>query len=95
MSEPTITFRTDPQLKRRFLDRLEQNGRNASEVFRDFMRAFIEQPSEAKLYDDWFRARVNEALADPRTAVSSITVERRFAAKRSAALGKKTGARSR
>lgn len=95
MSETTITFRTDPKLKRQFLERLEQNGRNASEVFRGFMRAFIEQPSEAELYDDWFRARVNEALNDPRKAVSSVTVERRFAAKRSAALGKKAGARSR
>jgi DNA-damage-inducible protein J len=94
MPEDTITFRTDPQLKRQFLERLEQNDRNASQVFRDFMRAFIAQPSDAQLYDDWFREKVNEALNDPRKAVPSITVERRFAAKRSAAL-RKTRARSR
>ena len=83
----TITFRTDPQLKRQFRERL--GGRDASDVFRDFMRAYIEQPSEAQLYDDWFRGKVNEALNDPRKPVSSITVERHFAAKRAAVLAKK------
>lgn len=94
MSESTITFRADATLKRQFLQRLEKNDRNASQVFRDFMRAFIEQPAEAKIYDDWFREKVHAALNDTRKPVSSVAVERRFAAKR-AAVRRKSGARAR
>jgi len=40
---------------------------------------------DATAYDAWFRAKVMEALADPRPAVTNDDVKARFAARRAAA----------
>lgn len=87
MSEPeaTITFRVNADLKRRFSKRAREHDRSGSQLLRDFMRRFADEPAEARVYDAWFRERVQEALDDPRPPVASRTVERRFAARRAAA----------
>lgn len=49
-----------------------------------------DEPADAGAYDAWFHQRVREAQNDPRPAVASKTVERRFAGLRAAARRKST-----
>jgi hypothetical protein len=50
------------------------------------MRKFVTQPADdASAYNEWFRASVQAALYDPRPAVPSAVVERKFAKRREAA----------
>jgi hypothetical protein len=84
----SITFRVDKNLKKKFVQRVDDLDRDQSQVLRDFMRSFIREPAKtATAYDEWFRASVAEALNDQRKPISSETVERRFAARRAAARG--------
>ncbi|WP_018905700.1 type II toxin-antitoxin system RelB/DinJ family antitoxin [Variovorax paradoxus] len=48
----------------------------------------ISQTVDAAAHDAWLRARVQEALDDPRPAVPHELVEARFAERRAAALRK-------
>ena len=43
---------------------------------------------DSQAYDEWFRAKVQEALDDPRPSLSHEEVEAHFAARRAAALSK-------
>jgi hypothetical protein len=92
----TITFRVDEQLKRAFVARVRERDRDISQVFRDFMRSFVQEPSDTPTYDEWFRAQVHAAQDDTRRPISSTTVEQRFASLRKAArkgASRKRGAR--
>ncbi len=52
----------------------------------------FELAMDSDTYDAWFRAKVREALEDPRPDISSEEVEAEFAARRAAALRKSAGA---
>lgn len=52
------------------------------------MRAFTTDPAT---HDAWFRAKVQEALDDPRPAVADEVVEAQFAVRRGAALAATKG----
>ena len=94
MSEATFTFRVEADLKKRFTRRARESDRAGSQLLRDFMRRFVEEPDSAPTYDAWFRSQVQEALNDPRPPVASNIVERGFA-KRRAAARRKSAARAR
>jgi DNA-damage-inducible protein J len=51
--------------------------------------------SDPAAHDAWFRARIQEALDDPRPAVAGEAVEAQFAARRSAALAAARPAKAR
>jgi len=51
----------------------------------------FELSHDAAAYDTWFRAKVREALDDPRPAISHEVVKARFAKRRSAALERAEG----
>lgn len=83
MAETTITFRVDETLKKQFRKRVNQLDRDGSQVLRAFMRSFVaDEPTDTMARDAWFRARVQEALDDPRAPIPSATVERRMASLR-------------
>jgi DNA-damage-inducible protein J len=44
----------------------------------------MEQKSDPRAYDAWFRAKVQEALDDPRPGIPNEEVETHFAKKRAA-----------
>ena len=52
------------------------------------LRAFTTDPAT---HDAWFRAKVQEALDDPRPAVADEVVEAQFAVRRGAALAATKG----
>ena len=94
MSEATITFRVPADLKERFSEAARRHDRAGSQVLRDFMRSFVDQPTDAPAYDAWFRAQVQDALDDPRRPVASKAVEQSFARRR-AAVRRKLATRAR
>ena len=47
--------------------------------------------AHAAAHDEWFRAKVREALEDPRPGVPHAEVKARFAVRRAAALKKAAG----
>ena len=99
MAESTFTFRVDEKLKAEFSETARKHDRVGSQLLRDFMRRFVNQPDVgqpdgAPTYDDWFRQSVREALADPRPSIPSEVVERHFDKKRAAAQ-RKYGRRAR
>jgi len=60
---------------------------DADEVF-DELEAKLAGLSETPGHHQWFRAKVSQALDDPRAPVSHDEVERHFAARRRSALSK-------
>lgn len=94
MAEATITFRVDADLKQRFSQAARLHDRVGSQLLRDFMRSFVNQPADAPTYDAWFRGQVQAALDDSRRPVPSKTVEQRFA-KRRAAVRRRSDSRAR
>ena len=49
----------------------------------------IELTAGSQAYDAWFRAKVREALDDPRPDVSSTDVEAEFAVRRATSLARR------
>jgi len=90
-----VQTRIDPALKERAAAVLDNMGLTVSDVVRILLTrianegalpfAFAADPS---VHDAWFRAKVQEALDDPRPAIPNDEVEEHFAKRRAAALRK-------
>jgi DNA-damage-inducible protein J len=90
-----VQTRIDPALKERAAAVLDNMGLTVSDAVRILLTrvanegalpfAFAADPAA---HDAWFRAKVQEALADPRPAVPDDEVEAHFAKRRAAALRK-------
>lgn len=78
MPETTFTLRLDTDLKANFSQAAQAHDRKPSQLLRDFMRQFIEQPASLPAYDDWLIRRVQAAIHDPRPAVPAAAAEARF-----------------
>ena len=90
-----VQTRIDPALKERAAAVLDKIGLTVSDAVRILLTriandgalpfAFATDPA---VHDAWFRAKVQEALDDPRPAMPHEDVEARFAKRRAAALRK-------
>ncbi len=90
-----VQARIDPVLKERAAAVLDNMGLTISDAVRILLTrvanegalpfAFAADPAA---HDAWFRAKVQEALADPRPAIPHDDVEVHFAKRRAAALRK-------
>jgi DNA-damage-inducible protein J len=90
-----VQTRIDPVVKERAAEVLEELGLTVSEAVRILLTRtanegappFLMTPDPA-VHDAWFRAKVRQALADPRPGIPHAKVEARFAKRRAAALRK-------
>jgi DNA-damage-inducible protein J len=78
MSETTFTLRVDARLKERFSKAAATRDRTPSQLLRDFMRQYAEQPANKPDYDAWLVSRVQAAMDDPRPAVPAAQAEARL-----------------
>ena len=90
-----VQTRIDPAVKERATAVLEELGITVSEAVRILLTRTANEgalpfalTSDSVAHDAWFRAKVQEALSDPRPAIPHKTVEARFAKRRAAALRK-------
>jgi DNA-damage-inducible protein J len=89
-----VQTRIDEDVKNRAQAVLESVGLTVSEAVRILLtRTAIEgalpfAPANNAAHDAWFRAKVMEAINDPRPAVGHDEVKRRMAKRRAAALAK-------
>jgi DNA-damage-inducible protein J len=90
-----IQTRIDAAVKERAAAVLEDMGLTVSDAVRILLTRTanegvlpLELTANSKAYDDWFRAKVLEALEDMRPVISDEEVERHFAQRRAAALCK-------
>jgi DNA-damage-inducible protein J len=90
-----VQTRIDPAVKERAAAVLEELGITVSEAVRILLTRTanegalpFELTADADAHDAWFRAKVEEALNDPRPAIPHKKVEAHFAKRRAAALRK-------
>ena len=90
-----IQTRIDSSVKERASAVLEKMGLSVSDAVRILLTRTahegalpFELTADSKTYDAWFRAKVRQALDDPRADIPNDEVEAEFAARRAAALGK-------
>ena len=90
-----IQTRIDPAVKQRAAAVLEQAGITVSEAVRILLTRTANEGAlpfaltkDSAAHDAWFRAKVQEALDDPRPAVPRKKVESYFAKRRAAAARK-------
>jgi DNA-damage-inducible protein J len=90
-----IQTRIDADVKARASAVLETMGLTVSDAVRILLTRTahegalpFELMADRETYDAWFRAKVREALDDPRPDVSAEDVEAEFAARRAASLRK-------
>src|ERR1700686_4792793 len=93
-----VQTRIDPAVKERAAEVLEEMGITVSEAVRILLTRTanegalpFEVTADGAAHDAWFRAKVQEALSDPRPAIPHKRVEAHFAKRRSAALRKIKG----
>jgi predicted transcriptional regulator len=67
--EAVFTIKLEVELRDAFMAEAAATHRPASQLVREFMRAFVELQREAREHDAWFRAQVQEALDDPRPSI--------------------------
>jgi len=81
-----VQTRIDAEIKERATAVLDNIGLSVSDVMRIVLtRVAKEGALPAGLYDAWFRAKVQEALDDPRPGIPHEKVEAHFAKRRAAA----------
>ena len=87
-----VQVRIDPELKGRAAAVLDRMGLTVSDAVRILLTRVANEGAlpfdfavDPQTYDAWFRAKVQEALDDPRPAVPAENVEAHFAARRAAA----------
>jgi len=92
-----VQTRIDPVLKDRASAVLDNIGITVSDAVRILLTRIANDgalpfplATDPAAHDAWFRAKVQQALADPRPAIPHAKVEARFAKRRSAALRKAT-----
>ncbi len=90
-----IQTRIDPVVKERAAAVLEEMGITVSDAVRILLTRTANEGAlpfalvnNAAAHDAWFRAKVQEALDDPRPAIPHEKVEAHFARRRAAALRK-------
>ena len=90
-----IQTRIDAEVKERATAVLDNIGLTVSDVMRIVLTRVAKEGAlpaglvvDAAAHDAWFRAKVQEALDDPRPAVRHEAVEVHFAKRRAAALRK-------
>lgn len=77
MSTSTVVIRVEDTLKDAFSEAAQASDRTASQLLRDFMRDYVRRQQEVAEHDTWFRAKVQEGLADTRPAVAHRIVAKR------------------
>lgn len=87
-----VQVRIDPALKQRASTVLDKMGLTVSDAVRILLTRIANEGAlpfdfavDPATYDAWFRAKVREALDDPRPAVAPEDVEAHFAKRRAAA----------
>lgn len=58
MTDSTLTFRVDDELKNAFAEVAKAQDRNAAQLLRDFMRATVREAEERRAHEAWFRQQV-------------------------------------
>jgi DNA-damage-inducible protein J len=93
-----VQTRIDPVVKERAAAVLEELGITVSDAVRILLTRTANEGAlpftltkDSAAHDAWFRAKVQEALNDPRPPISHEKVEARFAKRRAAALPKSKG----
>ena len=86
MSDSTMPFRVDEDLKDEFSTAAKALDRTGAQLLRDFMRDFVKQQQETALHDAWFHSQVQVGLdsANAGRLVPAEHVEAEFAARREA-----------
>jgi DNA-damage-inducible protein J len=93
--DATIEVHVETEIRDRASEVLAQSGLTIDEAVRNLLShvaaqgtvPFEAQPEDPE-YDAWFRARVQEALDDPRPGIPDEEVRAEFAARRAAILAK-------
>ncbi|MFI5102945.1 MAG: hypothetical protein ACHP9V_06210 [Terriglobales bacterium] len=67
--EAVFTVKLESDLRDAFAAEAAATHRPASELVRAFMREFVQRQREAREHDAWFRAKVQEAMDDPRPGI--------------------------
>jgi hypothetical protein len=62
--QTSFTLELDAELREQFLIEADAAKRPASDLVRDFMRAFVRQQRDGRDHDAWFRTEVEEALRE-------------------------------
>ncbi len=90
-----VQTRIDPAVKKRAAEVLEELGITVSDAVRILLTRTANEGTlpfalthNAAAHDAWFRAKVQEALNDPRPGIPHKKVEPHFAKRRAAALRK-------
>jgi DNA-damage-inducible protein J len=90
-----VQTRIDPALKERAMAVLDKMGLTVSDAVRILLTRVANEgalpfdfTTDPVAHDAWFRAKVQEALEDPRPAIAHDEVEAHFAKRREAALRK-------
>ena len=84
MSESTVVIRVDEALKAAFAGAAKDADRTVSQLIRDYMREYVQSKEDRDAYETWFRAGVEEGLAEARAGklISGDEVEAHFAKRR-------------
>ena len=97
-SNALVQTRIDPAVKERAAAVLGEMGITVSDAVRILLTRTANEGAlpfslaqNAAEHDAWFRAKVQEALSDPRPAVPHKQVEAHFAKRRAAAICKEKG----
>ena len=90
-----VQTRIDPAVKAKAAAVLSELGITVSDAVRILLTRTANEGSfplaaSSPAHDAWFRAKVQEALDDPRSPVSNDEVRARFTARRAAALQAQT-----
>jgi len=89
LKEAVFTMKLEPELRAEFMAAAASEDRPASQVVREFMRAYIEERRNSREYDEYLRRKVEAARESMRAGRGRTNeeVEAAFAARRSKAAG--------
>ncbi len=98
MATVPVQTRVDEAIKNRAGAILDKMGLTVSDAVRILLTRIANEGAlpagltvDAEAHDAWFRAKVQEALDDPRPAIPAEDIEAHFAKRRAAALRKAEG----
>ena len=88
MKAAVFTMKLEPDLRAEFMAEAEASYRPASQVVRDFMRAFVQQQRAQREHDAFVQRKVEIARASMQDGLgrSNAEIEATFAARRAAHL---------
>jgi len=76
MTDSTLTFRVDDDLKNAFAEVAKGQDRSAAQLLRDFMRSTVQEARDRQLHDAWFHQQValgRHAVAEGFVETASTT----------------------